>query len=181
MTTFALAKILCLASSIFGRPAWEETQCTERAEMILAAAGQHKVDPVLMVAIDLIECDLREVDNPYYKVVRGRKRLAGYDACPMGVRIPGRHNRAKYAPSDLYELSAARMERWLAWCSRSHVGQGHHYISHYNQGNPVYAAQVLGVLEALRGHTAKSNELTDRTRELIRRLAKAFTKERPTS
>ena len=36
--TAALASVICLASGIFGRPAWEEPRCLERAELVLDVA-----------------------------------------------------------------------------------------------------------------------------------------------
>lgn len=170
MTLAILAKMLCLASGIFGRPAWDDAKCTEHARYVMEASDKHGVDPVLMVAIDIVECDMREVDNP----VRRGGRVVGYDACPMGVRILGVQRRRQYKTGDLYELAATRMERWKKWCSRAHAGR-HHYVKHYNEGDPVYAAQVLAVAATLKVRGVRHREqLTERTRDIVKRLARLF-------
>lgn len=184
MTAPALAAVLCLASSIYGRPAWDEAKCAERAGMILAAAGRHRVDPLLMVAIDMQECDQRDEDAPIYKMVRGKNTLVGYDACPMGVRIMGVARRAALGPAELYEIAAARLARWRRWCRAGHPGgrypghlhAGHHYSAHYNQGNPSYSHQVLARREVLAGKKVGLDDvdLTPRTRETLRRLQLAI-------
>ncbi len=174
MTLSVLAKMICLASGVFGRPAWDASKCDEHAAYLMTSAARHEISPVLMVAVNVVECDMREVDNPIYAKVRGKDRLVGYDACPMGVRIKGPENRRRYGSGDLYELAASRMERWKIWCARRHRGSGHHFISHYNEGNPTYAAQVLGVFASLRVRSVKKDLLTERTLEIVRRLAKVF-------
>ena len=128
-------------------------------------------DPVLMVAIDIVECDMREVDN----LVRRGGRIVGYDACPMGVRIMGVKHRRQYKTGDLYELAATRMERWKKWCARVHGGRHHPYVKHYNEGDPVYAAQVLAVAATLKAQRVRHrDELTERTRDIVKRLARLF-------
>ncbi len=176
MTTEALAHLLCLASGIFGRPAWSEAKCSERAEMIESAAVRHSVDPILMVALDVWECDLQDRDNPVYEVVRGKKRLVGYDACPMGVRILDVGERSRHGAASLYELAASKLARWSRWHSRSRHS-GHHFVAHYNPGNPVYADQVLAIGAMLGGRTVKRGpNLTARTLEILRRLGRVLSR-----
>jgi hypothetical protein len=174
MTVEVLAKMLCLASGIFGRPSWDNAKCAEHAGYVMASATRHSIPPVLMVATNILECDMQDRDNPVYAVVRGRSRLVGYDACPMGVRIMGVAKRGSYGPSDLYEIAAAKMERWQRWCVRKHRGMGHHFLFHYNEGNPAYSAQVMGVFAVLRGRQVKKDSLTDRTLEIVNRLSRVF-------
>jgi hypothetical protein len=180
MTVEALSAVLCLASGVFGRPAWDLDKCDERAAVVLAAAARHGVDPLLMVALDVHECDLRDRDAPVYKKVGGRQRLVGYDACPMGVRIMGVDRRGSYDVADLYELAAVRLERWRDWCGRGHPGGRyrarlpvrHHYVAHYNQGNPTYSNQILAIRDALKGRFGEAesrSDLTSRTDEIVRR------------
>lgn len=184
MTVEALAAVLCLASGIFGRPSWDADKCAERAGVIEAAAARHGVDPLLMVALDVHECELRDVDAPVYKKVRGSEELVGYDACPMGVRIMGVESRRSYDVPALYELAAARLEHWRGWCGRGHPGgrhlgrlpRHHHYVAHYNQGNPTYADQVLAIRDALGGRprrAEKMQHLTPRTEEICARIRRA--------
>lgn len=171
MTLAMLAKMLCLASGIFGRPAWDDAQCSLHAGYIMAAADRHGVDPVLMVAGEIVECDMQGRDNPIYR----EGKLVGYDACPMGVRLIGVERRREYGPAELYELAAARMERWKRWCERSHSRLHHHYMKHYNEGDPVYAAQVLGVAATLNLKGVRHRDLLKaRTLEIVRRLARLF-------
>jgi hypothetical protein len=120
VTAAALAKMLCLASGAFGRPAWDQARCDERAEVILAAAARHSVDPVVMTAIDVIECDLDDRDAPVYEVRRGRRRLVGWDACPMGMRIRGPERRGQLGAADLVELAASDLGRSYALCRAEH-------------------------------------------------------------
>lgn len=186
MTVPALASAICLASGVFGRPAMPEARCHERAEMISEAAARHGVDPLLMVALDVHECELREdVDAPIYKKVRGRRVVVGYDACPMGVRIRGVAKRAEHDASSLYDLAASRMAVWKKWCSRGHPGKrwrgqlrdGHHYVGHYNQGNPTYFLQVLAIRGALAGRRPASEVgLTPRTLVIVSRCLRALDK-----
>jgi len=200
MTVEALALTICLASSIFGRPAWTPEKCAERAGQIMSIAERHGLDPLLMVAVNIQECDMREDVNAYVWVgggggtVRGGtarggtargientgrgRRVVAVDACPMGVRFWGARIWERHDPQELYELAAQRMERWKRWCERAHLGpEEHHFISHYNQGNPVYASQVLGVLAAITHRKIELRHLlafTDRTREIVRRLTRTF-------
>ena len=185
MTVEALAAVLCLASGIFGRPAWDADKCADRAAVVAAAAARHGVDPLLMVALDVHECELRDVDAPVYKTVGGREELVGYDACPMGVRVMGVERRRSYDVPALYELAAARLEHWRDWCGRGHPGgrarlghlpRHHHHVAHYNQGNPTYANQVLAIRDALGGRlrrAEKMQHLTPRTEEMLRRIRRA--------
>ncbi len=170
MTLAVLARMMCLASGIFGRPAWNDVKCEEHAGYVMDAANRHGIDPVLMVAIDIVECDMRDKDGPVYKA----GRLVGYDACPMGVRIIGVERRQEYEAADLYELAASRMERWMRWCRRSHEGK-HHFVKHYNEGEPVYSAQVLAVVATLKLRNVRHRDLLkSRTVEIVKRLAKIF-------
>ena len=179
MTIEALSLTICLASSIFGRPAWTPEKCAERAEQIMSIAERHGLDPLLMVAVNIQECDMREDVNAYVRAGTGRgRRVVAVDACPMGVRFWGARIWERHDPQELYELAAQRMERWKRWCERAHLGpEEHHFISHYNQGNPVYASQVLGVLAAITHRKIELRHLlafTDRTREIVRRLTRTF-------
>lgn len=188
MMTESLAAVLCLVSGIFGRPAWNEARCLERAVVVKDVAERHGIDPLLVVALDVYECELRDDrDAPVYKKVGGKKKLVGYDACPMGVRIMGVERRSDYDVPALYELAAARLARWRDWCRKGHPGgkypghlpEHHHYVAHYNQGNLIYADQVLAVRAALAGKIARSGEsrdLSPRTREIVRRCLRALGK-----
>jgi hypothetical protein len=174
VTAPMLAQMICLASGIFGRPAWDAGKCAEHAGYVLEAAARHHQDPVLMVAHNVVECDMNDRDNPVYAVVRGRKKLVGYDACPMGVRIMGAARRADFGPRELYEAAARKLEKWERWCKKKHRGQGHHFVRHYNEGNPAYADQVLGVRATLLGRSAGRYVLVPRITEIVRRLSKVF-------
>jgi len=174
MTVELLARMICLASGIFGRPAWETDKCAEHATYIMEASDRYGVDPVLMAAENIVECDMREKDNPVYKMVRGRKRLVGYDACPMGVRIIGVERRLQFTNRDLYEEAARKLAHWKAWCSRKHRGHRHHFVSHYNEGNPTYADQVLAVRAILLGKSTETYQKTPRIAEIVRLLSRVF-------
>lgn len=189
MTVEALSAVLCLASGVFGRPAWDLDKCDERAAVVLAAAARHGVDPLLMVALDVHECELRDKDASVYKTIGDRRRLVGYDACPMGVRIMGVDRRGSYDVAALYELAAARLERWRNWCGRGHPGgryhahllSRHHYVAHYNQGNPTYSNQVLAIRDALRGRFDEAesrSSLTPRTSDIVQRYQKILRRRR---
>lgn len=156
MTVPALASVICLASGIFGRPAWTEEKCLARAEIVVDVARRHGLDPLLLLAIDVVECDLNDRDARIYKKVGGKKRLVGHDACPMGVRIMGPENRSQHDDASLHELAAKKLARWRKWCRAGHPGgkyrgtrAPHHFVAHYNEGNPIYADQVLAVRDAL--------------------------------
>lgn len=185
MTAQALSLAICLASGAFGRQ-WSQELCDERAGQVLASAARHDVDPLLMLALEVYECDMREdVDAKVYKVVRGKRKLAGYDACPMGVRIMDVGRRRALGPADLYEVAASRLGRWRRWCRRGHPGGGntlhhpHHHVAHYNQGNPAYSFQVLAVMAAVGGRPPRDVVLlTPRTLEIVRRLRLVFTPRR---
>lgn len=181
MTLAALSKVICLAWVAYGRAPLPETECDGRALLVRQAAERHRVDPVLMVAVDVQECDLRGVDAPIYEEVRGRKIVVGYDRCPMGVRIMGVGERPDAAA--LYDLAAKKLKRWERWCRAGHPGgkyrgRGpHHHVAHYNPGNPVYEHQVLAFFSVLRGRPVSpvdAPHLTARSREIVRRLARTF-------
>jgi len=181
VTLAALSKIICLAWGIYGRTQLADAECDERAREVLAAAGRHRVDPVLMVAVDVQECDLRDdVGAPFYKTVRGRRVLAGRDHCPMGVRT---WDSRRYARAALYDEAARRLSRWKRWCAAGHPGGkyrgagDHHFVSHYNPGNPAYESQVMTFYRRLRRLPVRERDasrMTPRTREIERRLARRF-------
>jgi hypothetical protein len=185
VTAQALSIMICLASGAFGRQ-WPQERCDERASQILVSASRHDVDPVLMLALEAYECDMREdVDARVYRVVRGKKKLAGFDACPMGVRVMDVGRRRRLGPADLYEVAAAKLERWRDWCRSGHPGGGntlrfpHHHVAHYNQGNPEYSYQVLAVAAAIGGRPFRDqNRLRARTLEIVRRLRLVFSPKR---
>jgi len=173
-----LSQKLYLTSLVFGR-GWNWEKAEERAGMIEAAAQRHKVDPALMVAIDAYECDLRDRDASVYAMVHGRRRLVGYDACPMGMRIMGVGRRARYNAVQLYEMAAADLERSRKVC----LGSGHparicaeRAVAKRNSRNRDYAAQVFAIAAALRGQRAPEDHLTRRTVEIVRRLLRIFKK-----
>jgi hypothetical protein len=184
MTVEALSLTLCLASGIFGRPAWTPEKCMERAEQIIKIAAQDDLDPMLFVAINIQECDMREnVDAKFFAPARGKKKPVqlGIDACPMGMRIwwpNGKKPEKQLDALALYELAGKKMARWKRWCEKNHkrkvFGPHHHYVSHWNEGNPTYATQVLSYRTILMGKNIKSNEdLTPRTVEIVKRLRRA--------
>ena len=188
MTAEALSLVICLASGVFGRPAWTPEKCAERAGQLMEIGRRHGIDPLLMVAVNIQECDMREDVNALVTAGEGKhKKVIGIDACPMGVRIIGSDWKKHRAPEELYELAARRMEHWKSWCERGHHGrkpaglslEKHHFIAHYNQGNPVYASQVLGFLATITHRKVRekdSSAYTERTREIVRRLTRAFSR-----
>lgn len=181
MTLAALSKMICLAWVAYGRAPLSEAECDGRARLVRQAAERHQVDPVLMLSVDVQECDLRDTDAPIYEVVRGRRTVVGYDRCPMGVRVMG--TEKDLGASDLYDLAAQKIKRWERWCRAGHPGGkyrgrgSHHHLAHYNPGNPVYAHQVLAFAAVLRGRPvspADAQHLTGRSREIIRRLVRTL-------
>jgi len=189
MTVEALSLILCLASGIFGRPAWTPEKCQERAEQISKIAEQNDLDPMWFVAINIQECDMRENVNARFfapvsiasKGKRKKPMQLGIDACPMGIRIWWPNGKRPEKPLDalaLYDLAGRKMARLKRWCDKHLKGKGfgphHHFVSHWNEGNPTYAAQVLAFKLTLMGKPPKSDEeLTSRSKEIVRRLQRA--------
>lgn len=178
MTIEALSLTLCLASGIFGRPAWTPEKCNERAAQISQIAEVDDLDPLLFVAINIQECDMREnISAKFFAPTIGRRKpkQLGIDACPMGIRIrwPNGVRPAKlYDAIALYEIAGKKMSRWKRWCARHH--RGHHFVSHWNEGNTTYATQVLAFRATLAGQPVKhESELTERSAEIIRRLRRA--------
>jgi hypothetical protein len=187
MTVEALTMTICLASGIFGRPAWTHEKCQERAIQIIKIAEQDDLDPMLFVAINMQECDMRE--NVHAKFfaptpVKGKKkpRQLGIDACPMGIRLwwsNGKHPEKLPDSLALYETAGKKMVRWKRWCEKNHKGKAfgprHHFVSHWNEGNPTYATQVLAFRAVLLGRPVKAeDELTSRSKEIVRRLQRAL-------
>jgi len=184
MTVEALSLTLCLASGIFGRPAWTPEHCQERAAQITEIAARDNLDPMLFVALNIQECDMREnVEAKFYAPARGSKKPVqmGIDACPMGIRIWWPNGKKPVKPLDalaLYELAGKKMARWKRWCEKNHKGKAfgphHHFVSHWNEGNLNYATQVLTFRSVLMGRPLKSeDELTPRSKEIVRRLRRA--------
>lgn len=167
MTAAALARLMCLASSIYGRPAWDDAKCAERADLVVEAARRHAVDPLLMLAVDVYECDMQDVDAPIYAGEGKKRRIVGYDACPMGVRVRGVEVRRRLGPRELYDRAAVL----LAKAARRHRRGPRHPVAAYNPGNPAYADQVLAIRAALAGRTSPSSlVITPRTRDIVGRL-----------
>jgi hypothetical protein len=178
VTIEALSLTLCMASGIFGRPAWTPEKCQERAMQISEIAKQDDLDPLLFVAINIQECDMREsVSAKFFAPAVGRHKpkVLGIDACPMGIRIHWPNSKQPPKLMDalaLYEIAGKKMRRWKRWCERHH--RGHHFVSHWNEGNETYAAQVLAFRATLAGQPVKNEaQLTDRTIEIVRRLRRA--------
>jgi hypothetical protein len=156
-------------------------ECRQDAVEISQAASMYQLDPVLLVAINVQECDMRkDVAVPIVAEAGKHKVRLGVDACPMGVRIMGYFDRDIWSPESLYIVSAKRLAHWREWClahkkkhDPAHVH--HHFVAHYNEGNPVYSAQVLAFYATLLGKKAKNEVLlTERTKEIRWRLNKAF-------
>ena len=145
--------------------------------MVLAAAERHHVDALLLVAVDAYECDLGDRDAPVYKVVRGRKRLVGYDACPMGMRVLDVGRRRRLGPAELYEMAALDLERStrvfraLGYSPRRALARA---VARRNSGNPAYGTQVFAIVAALGGRRVEAEGLSLRTREIVRRLVQIF-------
>ena len=180
MTIEALALLICSANVTFSHgQKLSDAECKRQAEEIQVAATTHNIDERLMVAENVWECDLRVgIARPIWKAV-GKKRVQiGVDYCPMGLRIYGPMNRAKWTEAAIYMEAARRMAKWKSWCDRKHKG-AHHFIAHYNEGNPVYQFQILAIRRALAGKELRRGEeqfLTDRALEIVRRLTKALRK-----
>lgn len=185
MTASALAMLVCTASSIFsGRAAWDEARCLERAEVILGAAERHTVDPVLMLAIDVLECELGDRDVKIYDESGEERRLVAVDACPMGLRFRHPRRRRHLGAAKIYDLAAHHLAKVAAWCEGGHGGRrlgrrGHRPVAHWNWGNPRYEFQVLAVrsvlLESEIGRREK-RKLTPRTRVFVERIARLLQK-----
>ena len=178
MTIEALSLTLCMASGIFGRPAWTPEKCYERATQISHIAEEHSLDPLMFVAINIQECDMREnVEAKFFAKSTGQRKpkQLGVDACPMGMRIWWPNGKKPEKSPDvlaLYELAGRKMERWKRWCEKHH--KGHHFVAHWNEGNGTYATQVLAFRSVLMGRPLKSEgELTPRSKEIVRRLQRA--------
>ena len=184
MTVAALAHLMCLASGVFGRPAWSEAKCAAEAASMLAAAERHSVDPVLMLAIDVQECDMRDgvyldrhgrqrrADNPVFATVRGKKKLVAYDSCPMGLRLPAAE-RLRMDNASIYERAA----RKLAAIRAMFPHKKPHHVAQWNPGNPAYGYQVLAFATTLRGRRVPAktaSHLAERTAEIVRRLSLAL-------
>ena len=174
MTVDALALLLCSMKVMFSHPqTWNIEQCREKAVQIKAAAEKYGIEEKFIVADFAQECDL--VDNvarPIYKTVilrnKPKRVIIGYDYCPMGIRVYDPElNRVKWTDSRLFETSAQKMDHWRRWCARNHTG--HHWISHYNEGNPHYAESVLAIRGSLDGKEPKV-KLVERTAEIVKRM-----------
>jgi len=181
VTPEALATLVCVASGALSGSAKTEDDCRERAIEIRAAADHHGVDDVLLLAIDVLECSMRDdVDAPAYRTVDGVRRRVGVDACPMGVRIVGRGVREGLSRADLYDRGASLVARWRDQHERRKCGllpRGHHHVAHYNWGNPAYASQVLATVAVLEGRAPRRRHYeasSPRVRGVVCRLARAL-------
>ena len=178
MTLAMFTRMVCLSSGVFGRPAWDDARCAEQASYMTEAAERHGIDPVLMLSLNVVECDMHTRDNPIYQEVKGRKKLVGFDACPMGVRIIGVEKLERYDDRKLYELAATRLERWKRWCAKQHRDRRgrplHSFLKHYNEGNTLYADQVLAVAAVIRRRPTARYQVSERIAEIVRRLSRVF-------
>jgi hypothetical protein len=175
MSLEGLSMVLCLASGIFGRPAWSTEMCEARASQILKISQENDLDPLLLVAVNIHECDMREnVRVRFYSSASGgvKKKTMGVDSCPMGIRSwwqNGKSPKTNLTPVELYELAGKKMARVKKLCQAKR--HKHHYISHWNYGNRTYSVQILGIRAALEGKsTILQTQLTPRSKEIIKRL-----------
>ena len=82
-----LAALLCaIQPQISPEKDWTHIDCIERAQEFVEAGEMSRVDPLLLVAVSVFECNLRERAE-----LRDRKgrRVVAIDACPMGLRFTG--------------------------------------------------------------------------------------------
>jgi hypothetical protein len=171
MPQLALSVLLCSIKVVFapGHP-WPVEECDHQAALIMQAAAQAEVKPLLITALYIQECDLRDnVVLPIYRTVGRRKVQIGVDACPLGVRLMGPFDRARWTQDRLFKEAARRLTLFQDSCKRHHCR--HDFVTHYNPGNPLYAAQVRTLERALAGRPPKDGTLlTPRTQETVRRL-----------
>jgi hypothetical protein len=167
-----------MASGVFGRPAWTPEKCQERASQIHKIAQENDVDPMWFVAINIQECDMREdVDAKVFApaIAKRPPKQIGADLCPMGIRFLWPNGKRPDKSLDalaIYELAGKKMARWKRWCDKKH--KNHSFVVHWNEGNPIYAAQVLAFRTVLMGQSLNSDDnLTGRTKEIVRRLRRA--------
>jgi hypothetical protein len=161
MTLETLAQLICLTTAIFGRGSPSPSLCERSSSAILAATSETQIDPLLVVAVNIQECDLRE------DVVA--RWSGGVDACPMGLRIRGKFSREEWPIERIYREAVRKMVRDRQRCKDLHH-RGHHFIKHWNNGNPVYANQVLATYRYLSGKKVSTSGLVPRTLEILRRM-----------
>lgn len=172
MTVSALAELVCLAIAALGRSA-VPAECESRAAEISEAALRHDVDPVLMLAIDAWECDLRQDrDVLVYEGLPDHRRFVAIDACPMGYRFRDVGLRRRTSSAGIYELAAAKLEDDRRRCRAA--GHKHDSVAHWNLGNRAYSIQVLAVAGALRGKPPRvGSKLKSRAADVVRRFLSA--------
>jgi hypothetical protein len=173
VTVAALAELVCLAVAAFGRPA-DLATCERRAAEISEVSQKHGVDPILMLAIDAWECDLRQDrDVLIYEGEPGHRRLSAIDACPTGYRFRDIALRRRTSTAEIYELAAMKLEEDRRRCLAAR--HRHSFIAHWNLGNRSYSLQVLAVAGALRGKPPRAgSKLTSRAADLVRRFLGAL-------
>ena len=178
MTAAVLAQLICMTSGAFG-PAWSASRCAEHAGWILSSAERHHVDPVLMVAVNAYECDMHDRDAPIYRQLGNRRTLVGFDRCPMGMRVLGLAQSARLGPAELYEMAGVDLERSFSYYREKHLtirDAIRKAVARRNSRSRNYADQVLAVAAALGGRRPSVEGLTERTKEIVRRLCKIFRK-----
>lgn len=164
-----LSALLCSLKIVFAHGDWTAEECDDRAALLEKLGLHYKLDPLLLVAVNIQECDLREGMGLAWT----RNGLRGVDACPMGVRV--RYPAKVPSVDALYEKSAQMLARMRARCKAR--GHKHHFLYHYNPGNPLYVAQVMAILSALRGDANLTDVgLTSRTLKIVRAIHKVHRK-----
>lgn len=146
-----------------------QPNCEQKAQEYWQSAQKYKFDPVLLVAIAIYECDLRD------KVVHHKLPK---DLCPMGLRV---YDNKKWTRAQIIDEAANRLD-FFRIVTRDHR-ERFAYLNHYNSGflevHNKYGWQVNGIYNTLLHYkltTIEQKKLNKRTQTIIKELNELFSR-----
>lgn len=148
------------------------TDCVERAGEYYIIGIKYDFDPVLLIAIDIYECDLR--DDVYAEFLDKNNKILAIDLCPMGLRVPGKF-RKKLDRLGIIDQATQILDYFRT--NTKKCQEAHAYLNHYNSGwkhvKNNYGWQVTAIYHTLlRKELTKYelNKLNSRTKQIIKDL-----------
>lgn len=145
-----------------------QTNCQERAAEYWSVGTRYNFDPVLLVAIDIYECDLHS-SKQSNKFPR--------DLCPMGLRVY--QHQKLMSRIEILDRATARLDYFRR--NTINHSESYAFLDHYNSGwvhiHNKYGWQIIGIYNTLYKYNLTNREISNlnlRTKSLIKDINHAF-------
>ncbi len=176
ISTNLLASTLCAIKLVVGQGQWNIDQCQERAQEFMYSARKFNVDPMLLIAISVYECDLYDLRDVIYHNSQG---IVARDVCPMGLRVKANLENARggLTRQEVINRASLLLVNYKRYHQKHCKGKNHTYLQHYNTGfmkfDNDYDNNVLEIYTALRSGKSNLKIINPRTREIANNIRKA--------